>query len=287
MAHTMPKHRTGARIALWLTAYLAAMLAGTAAVAQSDSPRDAPYFPTPQSVVDRMLELAKVGPDDFVIDLGSGDGRIVITAAKKHGARGLGIEIEPRLVSEANWYARRDGVSDRAKFVEQDLFQTDLRPATVLTLYLFRELNIKLAPRILEQLRPGARVVSHDWDLGDWPPDHQETMPAPDKAVGISRESKVFMWIVPARLQGEWRVETTLPGAQSGRLALKQRYQFFEGTLDAGAVQAGRATGTRVAFAVTGATLFAGRYEGTADGDTITGRVVRADGTSGTWRAAR
>jgi hypothetical protein len=192
---------------------LAAMLAATAALAQSESPppRDAPYFPTPQSVVDRMLQLAKVGRDDFVIDLGSGDGRIVITAAKKYGARGIGIEIEPRLVSEANYYARRDGVGDRAKFIEQDLFETDLRPATVLTLYLFRELNIKLAPRILAQLRPGARVVSHDWDLGDWPPDHQETMPAPDKAVGTSRESKVFLWYVPARCRAMARRDYAPP----------------------------------------------------------------------------
>jgi SAM-dependent methyltransferase len=268
---------------------LAALLAATAASAQSESPppRDAPYFPTPQSVVDRMLELAKVGPDDYVIDLGSGDGRIVITAAKRYGARGLGIEIEPSLVGQANWTARREGVADRAKFVEQDLFQTDLRPATVLTLYLFRELNIKLAPRILEQLRPGARVVSHDWDLGDWPPDHQETMPAPDKAVGVSRESKVFLWIVPARVQGSWRIETTLPGAQSGTLALRQRYQLFEGTLDSGVLQGGRATGKGVAFTVTGATPFAGRYEGAAEGNAISGRVVRADRTAGTWRAAR
>jgi hypothetical protein len=268
---------------------LAALLASAAALAQSESPppRDAPYFPTPQSVVDRMLELAKVGPDDYLIDLGSGDGRIVITAAKRFGARGLGIEIEPSLVSQADWNARREGVADRARFVEQDLFQTDLRPATVLTLYLFRELNIKLAPRILEQLRPGTRVVSHDWDLGDWPPDHQETMPAPDKAVGISRESKVFLWLVPARVQGEWRVETTLPGAPSGTLALRQRYQSFEGTLAGAALQSGKANGTSVAFTVAGGGPLAGRYEGTASGNAIAGRIVRADGTAGTWRAAR
>ena len=268
---------------------LAGMLAAATAAAQSESPppRDAPYFPTPQTVVDRMLELARVGPDDYVIDLGAGDGRIVITAAKRFGARGLGIEIEPSLVSQANWTARRDGVAERARFVEQDLFQTDLRPATVLTLYLFRELNIKLAPRILEQLRPGARVVAHDWDLGDWTPDHQETVPAPDKAVGISRESKVFLWIVPARVQGEWRVETTLPGAPAGRLALQQRYQFLAGTLDGAALQAGKASGANVAFTVAGAGPFAGRYEGTASGDSIAGRVRRADGSAGTWRAVR
>jgi SAM-dependent methyltransferase len=268
---------------------LAALVAATAALAQSESPppRDAPYFPTPQSVVDRMLQLAKVGPDDYVIDLGSGDGRIVITAAKRFGARGHGIEIEPSLVSQANWTARREGVGDRVRFVEQDLFQTDLRPATVLTLYLFRELNIKLAPRILGELRPGARVVSHDWDLGDWPPDHQETMPAPDKAVGISRESKVFLWIVPARVQGEWRVETTLPGAPAGKLALRQRYQFFEGSLDGAALQGGKASGASVAFTIAGGGPLAGRYEGTAADNAIAGRVVRADGTAGTWRAAR
>jgi hypothetical protein len=190
-------------------------------------------------------------------------------------------------VSQANWTARREGVGDRVKFIEQDLFQTDLRPATVLTLYLFRELNIKLAPRILEQLRPGARVVSHDWDLGDWPPDHQETMPAPDKAVGISRESKVFLWIVPARVQGEWRVETTLPGAPAGKLALRQRYQIFEGSLDGAALQGGKASGASVAFTIAGGGPLAGRYEGTAADNAIAGRVVRADGTAGTWRAAR
>jgi hypothetical protein len=272
----------------WVLA-LAGLLAAAAALAQSESPppRDAPYFPTPQSVVDRMLELARVGPDDFVIDLGSGDGRIVITAAKRFGARGLGIEIEPSLVNQANWYARRDGVGERVKFVEQDLFQTDLRPATVLTLYLFRELNIKLAPRILEQLRPGARVVSHDWDLGDWPPDHQETLPAPDKAVGVSRESKVFLWIVPARIQGAWRIETTLAGAQAATLALRQRYQHFDGMLASGTLEDGRANGTSIAFTVAGPTPFAGRYEGTAEGSAIAGRVVRADGTAGTWRAVR
>jgi len=268
---------------------LAALLASAAALAQSESPppRDAPYFPTPQSVVDRMLQLAKVGPEDYVIDLGSGDGRIVITAAKRFGARGHGIEIEPSLVNQANWTARREGVGDRVKFVEQDLFQTDLRPATVLTLYLFRELNIKLAPRILEQLRPGARVVSHDWDLGDWPPDHQETMPAPDKAVGISRESKVFLWIVPARVQGEWRIETTLSGAPAATLALRQRYQHLEGTLGGASLQGGKANGADVAFTVAGTGPLAGRYEGTAAGDAMTGRVVRADGTAGTWRAVR
>lgn len=281
--------RAGGRCGMGIAVALVLLAAGSAALAQSESPppRDAPYFPTPQSVVDRMLQLARVGPDDYVIDLGAGDGRIVITAAKRFGARGLGIEIEPSLVGQANWNARREGVGDRARFVEQDLFQADLRPATVLTLYLFRELNIKLAPRILEQLRPGARVVSHDWDLGDWPPDHQETMPAPDKAVGISRESKVFLWIVPARVNGEWRVVTTLPGAPAATLALRQRYQFFEGTLGGAALQAGQANGASVAFAVTGTGPLAGRYEGTAEGDAIAGRVVRADGTAGTWRAVR
>src|SRR5262245_43577893 len=156
-------------------------------------PRDAPYFWTPQAVVDRMLALAEVRPGDYVMDLGSGDGRIVITAAKQYGVHGRGIEIDPALVARINSAAHRAGVGDRAKFVQQDLFETDLRPATVLTLYLFRELNLRLRPRILAQLRPGARVVTHDWDMGDWPPDYVTSMPAPDKPVGISRESKIFL----------------------------------------------------------------------------------------------
>ena len=177
-----------------------ALIAGLALPGVGDTQgflSNAPYVPTPQSTVDRMLELAKVGPNDFVIDLGSGDGRIPITAAKQFGARAVGIEIEADLIEglgfvgvgdeKSRFDARWAGVADRVTFRIEDLFTTDLRPATVLTLYLFRELNIQLRPRILEQMKPGSRVVTHDWDMGEWEPDVSLISPAPDKPVGLDR----------------------------------------------------------------------------------------------------
>ena len=281
------------RIAPGLRALLGPALALAAAVAPAQVfLTKPPYVPTPQSTVDRMLELARVGPDDFVIDLGSGDGRIVITAAAKFGARGLGIEIEPDLVNLSQYYARRAGVADRAKFVTEDLFVADLRPATVLTLYLFRELNIKLRPRILEQLRPGARVVSHDWDLGDeWEPDFAETIPAPDKPVGIDRTSRVFLWYVPAKVAGRWRLETSLATGRTATLALAQEYQKFAGEIELdGARQpiaGGRARGTAVRFTVPHGSPLAGAYEGTVDGTQMRGVIARDGAAPGTFTASR
>ncbi len=261
------------------------LLAAAAALAAPGAPAQVfltkpPYVPTPQATVDRMLEVARVGPDDYVIDLGSGDGRIVITAAAKYGARGLGIEIEPDLVNLSEYYARRAGVADRAKFVTADLFVADLRPATVLTLYLFRELNIKLRPRIFEQLRPGARIVSHDWDLGDeWAPDFAETIPAPDKPVGIERTSKVYLWVVPAKVAGRWRLETSLAGGGNATLTLAQQYQRFEGAVEVDgarhAIAGGRARGAAVRFAVPGGSPLAGAYDGTVEGTQIRGEILR------------
>jgi hypothetical protein len=251
-----------------------------------------PYVPTPQSTVDRMLELARVGADDFVIDLGSGDGRIVITAAKRYGARGLGIEIEPDLVNLSQYHARRAGVADRAKFVTEDLFVADLRPATVLTLYLFRELNIKLRPRILEQLRPGARIVAHDWDLGDeWEPDLAETIPAPDKPVGIDRTSRVFLWYVPAKVEGRWRLETPLAPGRSATLTLAQQFQRFAGELELDgarhAIAGGRARGTAIQFTVPAGSPLAGVYEGTVEGVQMRGEIRRDGGPTARFTASR
>jgi SAM-dependent methyltransferase len=285
-----PRFRTCFRLPLAIVA-TAGLLAAPAAPAQVFLAKP-PYVPTPQSTVDRMLELARVGPDDFVIDLGSGDGRIVITAAAKRGARGLGIEIEPDLVNLSEYYARRAGVADRAKFVTEDLFVADLRPATVLTLYLFRELNIKLRPRILEQLRPGARVVSHDWDLGDeWEPDFAETIPAPDKPVGIERTSKLFLWYVPAKVAGRWRLETPLVPGRSALLALAQEYQKFAGEVELEGVRqpivGGRARGTAIRFTVPAGSPLAGAYEGTVDGARMRGTIARDGAPAGTFTASR
>ncbi len=145
------------------------------AAAQDKAP-DAPFVPTPMPVVQRMLELAQVSKDDVVFDLGSGDGRIVITAAHRYGARGVGVEINPVWVRDARRYAEQAGVADRVSFRIEDLFAIELREATVVTLYLLPWMNRKLAPRFHAELRPGTRIVSHEYGIGDWPPDHTEQM---------------------------------------------------------------------------------------------------------------
>src|ERR1051325_10877652 len=142
---------------------LCACVAGLACAQQSD----VPYVPTPPNVVEAMLEIAKVGPNDYLIDLGSGDGRILITAAKKYGTRGLGVDLDGSLVSDAKREARRQGVADRVEFLEQNLFITDIDKATVLTAYLFPQVNMELRPRLFAELRPGTRVVSHEFDFGN------------------------------------------------------------------------------------------------------------------------
>ena len=174
---------------------------------------EVPYITTPDNVTLAMLELAGVGARDFVIDLGSGDGRIVIVAAKRFGARGLGVEIVPDLVQQSRENARRAGVADRTEFREQDLFKTDLAPASVVTLYLLPDVNLQLRPALLA-LRPGTRVVSHDWDMGEWKPDRSVSVAAPEKKIGREKSSRVHLWIVPARVSGVWcgggeRVEIT------------------------------------------------------------------------------
>ncbi|HVL56803.1 MAG TPA: class I SAM-dependent methyltransferase [Burkholderiaceae bacterium] len=156
---------------------------------------DTPYVTTPQPVVDAMLELAAVGPHDMLLDLGSGDGRIVITAAKRFGTRGLGVEIDPKLVALARRNAEREGVADKTQFVVQDLFDTDLSAATVITMYLLPDVNIKLRPR-LQRLRPGTRIVSHDWDMGDWAPDRSRIVAAPGKAVAPKDHSRIMLWVI-------------------------------------------------------------------------------------------
>ena len=188
---------------------------------------EVPFITSPDNVTLEMLRIAKVGPGDHVIDLGSGDGRIVILAAKRFNATGVGVEIVPELVQQSIRHARDAGVAGRVSFVEQDLFKTDLSRATVVTMYLLPDVNLQLRPSLLA-LKPGTRIVSHDWDMGDWKPDRTEVLPAPDKKVGLEKTSKVHLWVVPARVEGLWCGAGPLRGA---RLQLSQRYQEFEGTL--------------------------------------------------------
>lgn len=159
--------------------------------AQTVTPRtpDVPYVPTPQDVVDAMLNLAKVTKNDVIYDLGSGDGRIVITAAKKYGATGVGVDINPERIKEANVNARNAKVTDKVKFVEGDLFEMDFSKATVVTLYLLPAINLKLRPQLLEQLKPGTRIVSHAFDMGDWEPEQTITV----------NGSTIYFWTVPKK----------------------------------------------------------------------------------------
>jgi hypothetical protein len=193
---------------------------------------DTPYVQTPQNVVDRMLEVAKVNSKDYVIDLGSGDGRMVITAAQRYGARGFGVDLDRRLVTLSNRNAAKAGVASRAVFYERDIYETDLSPASVVTIYLLPEVNLMMRPKLLSMLKPGSRVVSHDYDMGEWPPDLTFTMDAPGKPVGRDQKSKVFYWVVPARAAGKWRWRVAEGGAQRDyELALNQNFQKIDGSI--------------------------------------------------------
>ena len=176
------------------------------------------YVPTPQNVVDKMLEVAKVTKDDHVFDLGSGDGRIPITAAARYGARGFGVDINPKLIAEARANAKAAGVSDRVEFRRQDLFKTSVREATVVGLYLFVWANEKLRPRLISELRPGSRIVAHDFPIGDdWKPDVEEDI----------ENRTVYLWYVPAQVAGKWDIAG---GPQGLTILLQQRFQKIEGT---------------------------------------------------------
>ncbi|MPZ42278.1 MAG: methyltransferase domain-containing protein [Betaproteobacteria bacterium] len=250
-----------------------------------------PFVVTPAQVVDRMLSMAKLGPDDVLIDLGSGDGRIVIEAAKRFGARGLGIEMNASLVETSRAAARREGVAERARFERGDALTTDLGPASVVTLYLSPELNERLLPRILAALRPGSRVVSHDFAISNWAPDRTERLNVPEKNNGRGGESVVMLWIVPANAAGRWRGaighgaprRAISQGAASRafEFSLGQQFQFLEGGLHG-------PTGATLAFK---ASLSGDRItlQLPAQGAAAAGEVharIAADAMTGTWVAA-
>jgi hypothetical protein len=231
---------------------------------------DVVYVPTPRETVDRMLEVSKVGPKDYVIDLGSGDGRIAI-AAGRIGARALGVDLDPARIRDAEANAQRAGVSGRVTFRLQNLFETDLSEATVLTMYLLPSINVKLRPKILA-LRPGTRVVSHDFTMGDWKPDLTETV-----------NWRVHFWVVPARIAGTWRVRS---GNEDFSVAIEQTYQEFKGTatIEGRTLPLGntRLAGSAIEFAIDAA----GRpvtYRGSVNGDTMQG----SGGAGATWSASR
>jgi SAM-dependent methyltransferase len=208
------------------------MLLAPRAIAAEDPPRiteETPYVPSPRIVVETMLRMAGVNSKDFLIDLGSGDGRIIITAAKEYRARGFGVDYDARLVRLATRNAEAEGVTGSVAFYEQDIFKTDLGQATVVTMYLLPEYNAVLKPRLLA-LRPGTRIVSHDYGIGDWEPDARETVPVPDKPVGAVKESTIYAWVVPARVDGRWRARVqTARGSAELEFDLDQHNQRFSG----------------------------------------------------------
>ena len=196
-------------------------------MAHAQPTEEVPFVTSPDNVTLEMLSISSVRRGDYVIDLGSGDGRIVILAAKRFEATGLGVEIDPMLVEKSKANARDAGVADKAEFREQDLFKTDLTPATVITMYLLSEVNLQLRPAILA-LKPGTRIVSHDWDMGDWAPDRTTVVAVPNKTVGREKSSKIHLWTVPARVDGLWCGAGLFRGAS---IRLTQKYQHFDGTL--------------------------------------------------------
>ena len=229
---------------------LALVMVGAAGTVNAQDFGDTPYVQTPQNVVDAMLETAQVTSKDYVIDLGSGDGRMVITAAKKRGARGFGVDLDRRLVKLANDNARKAGVADRAKFYARDLFETDLSPASVITIYLLPEVNLMARAKLLA-LAPGTRIVSHDYGIGDWLPDTEYEMDAPGKPVGRSQKSKVLYWVVPDIVAGRWTWTVDIGGKpQRVELDVRQNFQKLEttATLDGRAVPVEQAklTGRRI-----------------------------------------
>jgi precorrin-6B methylase 2 len=192
------------------------LLAGLAGMSYAQVRLDVPYVPTPQDVVDRMLDMAKLTKDDFHIDLGSGDGRIVVSAAKR-GAHSMGVDLNPTRIAEANENAQKAGVTDRVTFVQGNLFEMDISKANVLTMYLLQGVNLQLRPRILSELRPGTRVVSHAFSMNDWEPDQHVNMTG----------RNLYLWIVPGKADGTWQAES---GSRKFTLNLKQAFQKLSGT---------------------------------------------------------
>lgn len=228
---------------------------------------DVPYVPTPQPVVDRMLKAAHVEPGDYVIDLGSGDGRIVISAARL-GATGHGVDIDPQRIKEARENAQSQGVDNKVMFLQKDLFETDISQASVITMYLLTSVNRKLRPRLFEMLRPGTRVVSHSFDMGDWDADATYTVES-----SMGRNHTVYLWVMPADAAGEWSWSVE---GKPFTLDVDQQYQELDVELESDgrslAPEKVVLRGRRLSFAVQDGNdryLFSGRIEGDALSGTV------------------
>ncbi len=270
------------RFARQFSVILGILLIAAFAVAQTEknetyqpqvgqSGKDVVWVPTPQALVDKMLDMAQVTPEDFVMDLGSGDGRTVITAAKR-GARAMGVEYNPDMVELSKRNAEKEGVGDKATFVKADLFETDFSKATVITMFLLPSINLKLRPKILD-LKPGTRVVSNTFTMEDWEPDETATVDAEE-----SSWNTALFWIVPAKVEGSWKM-------QQGDLTFVQEFQNVTGALKSNSktasISEGKLRGDQISFTVGGA-----RYTGKVNGDVMEGTVA-SGGNNSSWRAVR
>jgi hypothetical protein len=230
--------------------------------------KDVIWVPTPQSLVDKMLDMGKVTAKDYLIDLGSGDGRTVITAAKR-GAKALGIEYNPEMVELSKRNAAKEGVTDKASFTKADLFESDFSQATVITMFLLPDINLKLRPKILN-LKPGTRIVSNSFTMGDWSSD--DTVIAKDGCISYCT---AYLWIVPAKVEGNWQLA-------DGELTLKQTYQMISGTLKSGGntvqIANGKLNGDQITFNAAGS-LYTGRVTSNGMEGTIS--------SGGDWKASR
>lgn len=256
-----------------------ALLRGLPALAQEgDRTPDVGFVATPVSLVSGMLDLAAVADTDVLYDLGSGDGRIVIAAARR-GARAVGVELDSMLVEESRASADSAGVAARAEFRRADLFATDLRPATVVTLYLGRELNLRLRPILLRDLRPGTRVVSQAFDMGDWPPDSVITVRSREVAA-----TPIHLWVIPADVAGRWALAIGPDDASAERLRLDlaQEYQAVRGTADSVRLEDVRLRGDSLTLSIRGI-----RFAGRVSGDEARGTVTTPGASPKSWRAVR
>ncbi|MGH7929714.1 MAG: SAM-dependent methyltransferase, partial [Candidatus Binatia bacterium] len=211
---------------------VAALLFCAAVTTSGQELNELPYVPTPEIVVEEMIKLADIGAKDFVIDLGSGDGRLVISAAKQYKANGLGVDIDRRLVALSNKNARDAGVADRVQFFERDMFQTDIGKASVLMLYVLPDFMAKLRSKVLTELQPGARVVAHDYHMGEWHPDRMITLTVPEKVQANGTDKAyLYLWIVPAMVKGSWRLSFA-SGSKTQELSVTfgQEYQMLSAT---------------------------------------------------------
>ncbi len=267
-------------------AFAAATLLGAPAVAQQkdsyepqvgQAGKDVIWVPTPDEVVDRMLRMAQVTPSDYVVDLGAGDGKIAIAAARKFGARALGIEYNPDMAKHAQRNAEKAGVAGRAKIVQGDIFASDFSQATVVTMYLLPALNLKLRPQLLS-MRPGTRVVSHSFNMEDWDPDETSNMDG----------RRAYLWIVPASVTGGWTIDL---GGERAELMLEQRYQKISGYVSLGAVQAGlreaSLRGFVIGFSYIDNAGVRRDFSGRVAGNRMEGSFRSDAGAEGRWSAVK